>query len=114
MGNKKNHLRKVKRTFAGNKFQKASKTEIVTTTLLKKSRSAKKLSKFKLNEKQCSDDFNLIMYFPILKEILMQVGSCPDCQNGVTIQNDDSKRMGFSQFENQMHIMFISMVHIYK
>ena len=26
----------------------------------------------------------------------MQVGSCPDCQNRVTKQNDDSKRMGFS------------------
>jgi len=28
--------------------------------------------------------------------MLMQVGSCPDCQHGVTIQNEESKRMGFS------------------
>jgi len=42
------------------------------------------------------DDFNVIISFSILKDILKEVGNCPECNCGVTVTSDEAKRRGFA------------------
>jgi len=99
MGNNKNHTRKRKRKFCGNQSSSslsgggAGAAGVSVTA--KKSCSAKKLSEFNIDTEPVLDDFNVIINFSILKDILKEVGNCPECNCGVTVTSDEAKRRGF-------------------
>jgi len=74
MGNTKNTSRKRKKKFLGNKHTQTSKATAsqTTTTSPNISTSRKKISLEESTDQQ-SDNYNLIINFEILKELIQQV-----------------------------------------
>ena len=59
--------------------------------------SAKKLKRQESEiEPVADDDYYLIIHFPILKKLLSQVATFPDCDTGIDLEDQSKSQMGFA------------------
>lgn len=100
---KQSFSRKRKRKLHGNKYTKQSSSEHESNLYI--SASAKKLKALEeilKNARNWKDNYNLIMDFNILKNVITEIVKCPECDCIVRIVDNKSYRMGFP------HLFFIS------
>ena len=102
MGNNKNKKRKkIKRNFHGNRYTNQSNitanvtgqsTENVSTSSV----SSSKIFVEEVDHSASTDNYNIVINFSILKKIVQNICSCPDCDSGIIFTDENSKRSGFS------------------
>ena len=102
MGNKKYKAKKRKRVFCGNKHTGTlnapanvgpMKNTHATPSIA--SVSSRKVTVREVDESTDVENFNIIINFSILKNMMNEIASCPECDSGIIISDDNSKRRGF-------------------
>ena len=58
--------------------------------------SSRKVTVHEVDESTDVENFNIIINFSILKNMMNEIASCPECDSGIIISDDNSKRRGFS------------------
>ena len=84
-------MQSIEKKFTTNQYSSSNRMEN------RECSSAKKLKPTApIESDMLEKSFNFLINFKIFEQILLMVGSCPDCRSGITLEEVPKKRMGFS------------------